>query len=84
MILGTGYEIPPDEIRAAINHWSDFIREQRPIHRAMRDKGDRATPRERIEGANASIEAAGAAIIVNALTWALGKTSGPTVWVKVR
>lgn len=72
------------EIRAEIAHQESTIRERRLVHTDMRAKGDRATARERIEGASASIGAAGAAIIIGALTWALGETASPTTRVKVQ
>jgi hypothetical protein len=60
-----------------------YVRKLRPVHMAARMKGDRATPRDKIEGANASIEAAGAAIIIGALTWVLGDAAEPTIRVKI-
>lgn len=75
---------PPEQILAEIADHESIIREQRMIHAAMRDRGDRATPREKIEGSNASIEAAAASIIIGVLTWVLGETSEPTVRVKTR
>lgn len=70
----------PDEIRAAIAYWSDYIREKRWI----RENCARGTPRDKIEYAGASIEGAAAAIIVSTLTWTLGEIESPTVWVKVK
>lgn len=72
---------PPEDIRAEIARWRAFIHEQRPIVDLRRGKD--ATPRERNEGESASIEAAGPAIIVSALTWSLGETESPTVRVKM-
>lgn len=71
-----------EEIRTAIERWRAFIHEQRVTIDLRRREN--ATPRERIEGESASIEAAAAAIVISALTWALGETREPTVRVKIK
>lgn len=72
----------PDAIRIEIERWRTFIHEQRLVVVDLKRR-DPMTPRERIEGESASIEAAGAAIIVSALTWALGEAGSPTERVRI-
>lgn len=74
----------PVEIQDEIAKWVSFVRARRVTVDAVRDKGALAAPRERIEGESASIEAAAASIIVNALTWALNETPSPTIHVRIR
>lgn len=72
-----------EAIRIEVERWRAFVREQRLVIVDLKRR-DAMTPRERIEGESASIEAASAAIIISALTWALGETREPTVRVKIK
>lgn len=74
----------PLEIQGEIERWKAFICEKRIVIETIQRKGDRATPHERIEESGASTDAAGAAIIVRALTWALGEIESLTRRVKIK